>query len=336
MTRKLLLFFIFLLMAGGCTKKYEVYEAPRQQAATTTVVEEQPKEAEQQAVVEEQQKKEEKNSFLTSDISPAAGGIAGRAGTGTNNQRILEAVSKDGQYWLKTEFVLSDQASSPSAMIDKEGRLRVYYMDAWNGGISVAIKDGNNWVYKKVKVAANAADPEVILLSDGKYRMYYFASLFTPSPAQRFDVKYSIKMAESLDGINFEEKGESYSDNKPIGHPDFFYRGALPLMFVTRDKNLDLLKSDNGIKWSKDPDFISDCKKSSTIKTPRGYVAYCESFIDGKDKILSYFSADGRKWSKESVRLEPTLSIEKRMTGNPTVEILDDGSYVMFYTTYID
>ncbi|MEM3126660.1 MAG: hypothetical protein QW331_01155 [Candidatus Woesearchaeota archaeon] len=332
MGRRLFLL-LFVILVIGCSKSYEVYEAPKQ---TTQV---QPSEQSFKKLQQENKSQhlaEEKTS-LVSDIFPGIGtGSPRRTSEGIENQRILEAISKDGIYWIKTEFVLSDQASSPSAMIDKEGRLRVYYMDSWNNGISVAIKDNGKWVYKKVKVASNAAYPEVVLLSDGNYRMYYYALLFTNTPAQKFDVKYKINSAISNDGINFVEEGESYSDNEPIGHPDFFYESNSPRMFITRDKNLDLLKSGDGRKWTKDPDFIADCTKSDTIKIPAGYRMHCEVFLDGKTKLFSYFSADGRKWKKEFVKIEPSLKIEKRMTGNPTVAILKDGSYVMYYTTYIN
>ena len=46
---------------------------------------------------------------------------------------MLIAISRDGLNWSKTYRVLADQASVPDVIVDKDGYVRVYYVDYFNG-----------------------------------------------------------------------------------------------------------------------------------------------------------------------------------------------------------
>ena len=342
MRNKLILILLLIFLVVACAQKeYSVYREPQasqvQSQAKQPVIEEKVQVVQEKVEMVQQNVSVSKENSIESDIIPGKGsGILGKRSEGAESQRILEAVSKDGLYWRKTGFILSDQASSPGTVLDKEGRLRVYYEDAKNGGISVAIKDNNRWYYKKVYVAGSAKDPEIILLTNGSYRMYYNAAPFTLSPSERYDVEYKINSAISTDGINFYEEGKRYVENTPIENPDVFFIEGTYNMLVTIDEKIDVLKSIDGLTWGKFGISIDDCVQGSVVKGGGGFRLYCQQSIDGKKKIVSFFSGNGGKWQKENIRLEVDSPLEAISVGNPGVERMLDGTYVIYYTAYIN
>ncbi|MFN4133216.1 MAG: glycosyltransferase family 39 protein, partial [Candidatus Hadarchaeales archaeon] len=73
-----------------------------------------------------------------SDITPGSGKGTpppGVTGDGPWNHRVLSATSSDGLTWVKDDRIISDQASVPDAIVDKEGNIRVYYVDWYNGHV---------------------------------------------------------------------------------------------------------------------------------------------------------------------------------------------------------
>ncbi len=336
-TNLLLVLLILLLVACAQKQQYAISEdLKKAEVVSQQLPQETIEEVNETGQIEEKITNNKKENILNTDIVPGKGSGSFGGSKGVDNKRILEAVSNDGLFWRKTGFILSDQASSPSTLVDKEGRLRVYYMDAKNGGISLAIKDGGRWYYRKVKAASNAADPDVVLLANGSYRMYYYAAPFIPTYSQRYDVEYKVNSALSSDGINFVEEGKVYSNNVQMGNPDIFFFGSQLMMFVTKNNGLEFLKSLDGTVWNKPRSLINDCKQSSTVKIPSGYRMYCDAVIDSKPKIFSYFSANGEKWEKEVIRIELDNSLERTKIENPGVERLSDNTFVMFYVTYIN
>ena len=97
------------------------------------------------------------SNLLVSDLTPKQGkGAApqGATGSGPWATRLMLAASKDGLTFTRTNVVISDQAGVPNALVDKEGRARLYYIDFGNGNIiATAIqKSATEWVLRKVIV----------------------------------------------------------------------------------------------------------------------------------------------------------------------------------------
>jgi len=187
-----------------------------------------------------------------SDVSPASGaGSApeGVEGDGPWNHRLLVAVSGDGVSWVKTLRVLSDQASVPDVVVDRDGFVRVYYVDFFNGGIVVAVsRDLAGWAYVGVKgLNAGWVDPSVVVLSDGRFRLY--ASYMPPEGRQN-----KVVSAVSEDGVHFTvEPGVRFEWDGVVTDPDVIYADGVWVMYVeVRDEKRQrilMLTSEDGLNF---------------------------------------------------------------------------------------
>ena len=79
-------------------------------------------------------------------------------GLGPWASRLMIAYSTDGLVWERANRVLSDQADVPDALIDDDGKLRVYYV-TWcpeqvHNKIVVAVSPdgGEAWTYRQVTI----------------------------------------------------------------------------------------------------------------------------------------------------------------------------------------
>lgn len=158
-----------------------------------------------------------------SDITPGSGKgtpspLVRPGDDGPWNHRTMSASSGDGFTWVKDNIIIADQALVPDAIVDKEGNIRVYYVDWYNGHrISVALsRDGINWIYKVVKIFGQVVrpgeldapvDPDVVLLPDGKYRLYYMYKGAIYSAISDYGIDFTKE-----DGVRFQEKGRFWTD----------------------------------------------------------------------------------------------------------------------------
>jgi hypothetical protein len=259
-----------------------------------------------------------------SDIIPGSGEGRAPAGSlgqdGPWNHRVLSATSSDGLAWVEDGRIISDQASVPDAIIDKDGNIRVYYVDWYNGGLSVALShDGVNWIYKKVLgLTPEWADPAVVLLPDGRYRLY--ASYMPMGGSQD-----KIISAISNYGISFvQEEGVRYQSTEgTITDPDIVKMGDVWRMFVSLgNRNLATVSND-GLNFSRENILPFEGAVSCTIPVENGYRMY---YIR-QGGIYSSFSSDGRNWVSEG------LGVDK--AADPTVIRLQNGTYKMFYKVWI-
>jgi len=261
-----------------------------------------------------------------SDITPGSGAGSPPGGTtndGPWNHRVLSATSSDGMTWVKDTPIIADQASVPEAILDKDNNIRVYYVDWYNGHvISVALShDGVSWIYKKVTIQGEVAgsqsgispvDPDIVLLPDGKYRLFYM---------------YAGKIYSAISnyGINFvKENGIRYQHETMIYDPDVVKMGDVWRMFVSLGlRNLSTVSND-GLSFSRENELPFDGSVSCTIPVENGYRMYYMK----QGSISSSFSSDGRNWAFEGLRLDNA--------GDPTVIRLQNGTYKMFYKTWIN
>ena len=259
------------------------------------------------------------------DITPGSGAGTPPGGStqdGPWNHRVMSATSSDGLSWVKNNIIIADQASVPDAILDSEGNIRIYYVDWYNGHvISVALShDGTNWIYKKVTIQGEVAgsqsgispvDPDIVLLPDGRYRLYYMHA-------------GKIYSAVSNYGINFvKEDGVRYQHETTVYDPDVVKIGDVWRMFVSLGlKNLSTVSND-GLSFSRENELPFEGSVSSTIPMENGYRMYYMR----QGGIFSSFSSDGGNWVYEGLRLDNA--------GDPTVIKLPNGTYKMFYKTWI-
>lgn len=262
-----------------------------------------------------------------SDITPGSGAGTPPPGQesqdGPWNHRVMSATSSDGLTWVKDDRIIADQASVPDAILDNDGNIRVYYVDWYNNHVvSVALShDGINWIYKKAVIEGEIAgsqggispvDPDIVLLPDGRYRLYYM---------------YAGKIYSAISnyGINFvREGGVRYQQEGMLYDPDVVKMGDIWRMFVSLGlRNLSTVSND-GLSFSRENELPFDGSVSSTIPVENGYRMY----YMWQGDIFSSFSSDGGNWVSEGLRLDNS--------GDPTVIKLPNGTYKMFYKTWIN
>jgi len=277
-------------------------------------------------------------AWLQSGVKPGVGVGVPPPGVGPRedgpwNHRLLIAFSEDGKRWHKTYRVLSDQASVPDVIIDPEGRIRVYYVDYHNLGITLAIsRDGERWRYIGVKgLNASWVDPDVVLLPDGRYRLY--ASYMPLHGSQD-----RILSAISRDGIHFEvESGCRYHQpGRLVVDPDVFYFQGRWYMII--GPRLTLLESKDGSTFTLVGDLPLEGAVSSTILVDgRLRIYYHRLESDGRLHIYMAETRDLEEWSIERV-LSPGSpgSLDAYGVGDPAVAELPDGGYIMIYKTWIE
>ena len=291
--------------------------------------------------IEVEVKVPEKPGFKwTSNIQPGSGlgvppfGIPEET-DGPWKHRVLMAYSQDGLTWSKNYTILADQASVPDAIIDSDGYIRVYYVDYYNGGISVAIsEDGVSWVYLKVEGLDPCwVDPDVVLLPDGRYRLY--ASYMPLTGPQN-----KIVSAISDDGVHFEvEEGVRYIDpTGTITDPDVIWAGDKWVMFVSKGEKLVMLTSEDGLNFSKVKELDFEGAVSCTIPFNNGYRIYFHhKEPDRPVRIYSSFTQDFENWTSPTVVLKEGSegSLDRDGVADPAVIRLPEGGYLMFYKTWI-
>lgn len=265
-----------------------------------------------------------------SDITPGSGKGSGQPGQdGPWNHRVMSATSSDGLTWVKDNRIIADQASVPDAILDKDGNIRVYYVDWYNGHvISVALShDGVNWIYKKVTIQGEVAgsqqgpapvDPDIVLLPDGRYRLYYMYLGNIYSAVSNYGINFVKE-----EGVRFKgAEGETWMD------PDVVNMGNVWRMFVWKpvgaaSQVISTVSSD-GLSFTKENVLTTVGNISCTIPVEGGYRMY---YVGGGG-ISSAFSSDGVNWAGEGLRLEGVA--------DPAVIKLPNGTYKMFYKTWIE
>lgn len=274
-----------------------------------------------------------------SDITPGSGeGTPPTTGAqpqdGPWNHRVMSATSSDGLTWVKDDKILADQASVPDVMLDKVGNIRVYYVDWYNGErISVALShDGVNWIYKKVGIPMGWVDPDVVLLPDGRYRLYAsYKPLNGPQD--------SILSAISNDGINFvQEEGVRYQDtNGQVTDAHVTKMGDIWRMFVSDAYSFISAISSDGLNFTREQVLPFNGGDTSAIAVENGYRLYFTVGGGTSYNISCAFSADGQTWGSAVQVLTggPPSSLDQKGVADPAVMRMPDGTYKMFYKTWI-
>jgi len=284
--------------------------------------------------------------------------------------RILLANSKDGLHFTRMNKLISDRASVPDIMIDKEGNVRIYFVlitckeqsqDLNNiPVVAISTDNGKNWIYKKLIVEApndafyckapggspSPVDPEVLLMPDGTYRLYATCPQNTPQGTPMTYVFFSN------DGIYFSGAKHTYIPADGIAlDPVVVKFGQTWNLF---NGNSNPATSSDGITFSPPnkgifcPFKFKEGEKEKcyvigdalTLENPLGYRIYL--FGDTPTEgFKSIFSPDGKNWTMEQKSNEYILTITPQATEEyhklmfPTVARLSDGTYLMAYETFI-
>lgn len=246
---------------------------------------------------------------LTSDFTPATGQGTPPAQTqgdeatctGPWLNSIRLATSTDGLTFNDIGVHVADQAGVPCALIDPQGRLRIYY-NAWQGDTAnqmeaCAVQQNGQWVYKKVEITSGLhayrdrgySDAHVVLLPDGRYRMYYMEMGSANNLA--------IHCAVSDDGFSFTYEQLAYEaigehtinvTVLQVGNEWLMWCGDLAAHYARSQDGLNFVRE----TWTLGTWFpFSGCEISG------GWRIYGSS---AKGTLGSAVSSDGVTWTLES------------------------------------
>lgn len=288
-------------------------------------------------------------SDLTSDFTPPQG-REGDAREGPGVSRLVTATSPDGLAFTRTGIVVSDQADVPELVQDARGWVYLYYV-GWTVGneknkpvVAISRDRGRTWVYKKVVLSgfeglADPVDPDVQILPDGTFRLYVTAGQNTV--ARSF-------VAEGTDGIHFTNKGVAFTyagglaldpSSLKVGSVWHLFTGGIP------GSNHHATSVD-GRTFTYDGEVVVPKDGvgqifANGVAVPGGYRFYTFDAmppIGQTQGINSAFSTNGTSWTADPGRrlsLDVSTGKESSALKDPAVVRLDDGTYLMAYSTRI-
>lgn len=249
---------------------------------------------------------------------------------------ICSASSKDGLIWEHDSAVCVNKASNPCALM-YEGKIYLYFVDEKHKLLQrktaecAISKDGTNFEKQFMLIAGmpsyQAYDPCVVIDKKGMFRLYYLAE----DPVFKRKNKREIHVAESTDGIFFEEIGIAFVGPYLRNPSVFFLNGKWYMYVQNRDKNNAIAAvSDDGYEF----DYLANLNfraSSTPVEIYASWLRYY-TFIPGPGCHIarSFISEDGLKWDLEA---------ENRLMAKAGEEIEDVSvirwrkGYKMFFTT---
>jgi len=254
---------------------------------------------------------------------------------GPYRDKVTYATSTDLINWTPSGVILAEHASVPGALY-QDGTIFVYFVDVTqNGqpeqlGFVSSSDNGLTWSEQRtltIKGIGNraVADPAPFQLDDGRIRLYYFdinePRLNLGSQGQEPPQKiYSLISSDGLnftqeDGVRFQRDGAFDPDVEKIGDIYRMYVGDLAgnkVVSATSTDSLTFVEEGTAYQGGAVPDVFYD---NGTYYLFTAGIDMATS-SDGKQ-----FTASGHHFSDPNYRI----------TADPSVVQLDDGTFLMLY-----
>jgi len=246
--------------------------------------------------------------------------------------KISFATSTDLFNWTDSGIILAEHASVPGAVY-KDGVIYVYFVDVSVDGKPEQISlirspdNGRTWLPKEHVVFSGLGnkipvDPAPVLLENGDIRLYYF-DINEERTSLGSDHMNKIYSAISKDGINFvQEKGIRFS-KKGVTDPDVVKVGNVWRMYVgdvMKNKVISAVSSD-GLNFTEEGIAYNSGAVPDVFFENNIYYLYTA----GIDIAISQ---DGTHFSRTPYKFH---SQKGKITADPSIVKLDDGTYIMFY-----
>lgn len=245
---------------------------------------------------------------------------------GPSRHRILSATSPDGLTWTAGE-VLVEPGSVPDAVVGPDGRVRVYFVDP--PGITVGIETApGRWGFESTNL--RGADPNVLVLEDGTYRAYTKEGV----------TRGRFVVADSDDGVTFGRPRTVFEDDRyaNVTDSDVFPTPGGWVLYASLGPKLLLAESEDGLDFRAVRQIDLGGSVCDTVAVEGGWRMYFHRNPSGSERmtIWSAFSADGREWKVEGLRLRGRKGgLDALGVGDPAVIRSADGSWRMFYKSFI-
>ncbi len=287
-----------------------------------------------------------------SEFTPRRGGVAAPGGPAP--MRLMIATSADGLRFQRRNLIVTDQASVPDLVVDRNGWIWLYYQSASVGedvnrvALAVSRDAGASWTFRRVVIEGfgspkpDPCDPEIQLLEDGTFRLFLTWSERGGRPC--------TWLADGHDGVNFRLVGKAFEPPGEALDPSVVRIGRTWHIFAgggrgpgenwhgtSRDGRL--FTADAPMQLATDG---TNCMMANGLTESGGarFYAFNNAGLGRPHRIYSFFTRNGTEWAAEpGVRLDadglPALEMEGFGVLDPAVGRLKDGSHLMIYTTRI-
>jgi|SRR3989344_4805407 len=251
---------------------------------------------------------------------------------GPYKDKISYATSKDLLTWSDQKTILASHASVPGAII-KEGTIYLYFVDVATDGVAektglMTSKDnGLTWSEKtNVKFTGIGdkvpVDPAPFLMDDGKIRLYYFDINEGRSGTKSTNKIYS---AVSTDGVSFtQEDGVRFAKND-IFDPFVLKDGSTWRLYAGQIEGNSVVSatSTDGLTFTEEGTAYTGGAVPFVHKEGDTYYLFTAGINIATSTDGSKFTSTGKSF----------LSTAGKVTADPSVLKLADGTYLMFYKT---
>jgi hypothetical protein len=283
--------------------------------------------------------------YATNDFEPIDAGKSEQAIEDDRplNSTLAIARSTDSLIFDTTNDWISDQAHLPDAVVDSQGRIFLYYT-GWIVGdklnrsaVAISNDQGESWTYKYLTLTgsenySSPLNPDIVLLEDGTFRLYY--------TAHAIDYKEGIHYAESVDGLNFEYKGQIFNPAglQATNSTTFKIHDTWHLFAETADgpQSLWHLTSTDGVIF--EVYALTSFPMGDTFVLPNNGIWIGEKFhlfvSTPEGEIKSWSTKNGYDWyPDDGIRLSAENG--HKLAKDATIVELKNGSQLMIYTTDI-
>lgn len=251
---------------------------------------------------------------------------------GPYKDKVSYATSKDLLTWVDQKTIITTHASVPGAIL-KDGVIYLYFVDVATDGVAektgfmTSRDNGLTWSEKtnakftgigdKVPV-----DPAPFLMDDGKIRLYYFDINEGRSGTKATNKIYS---AISTDGVNFtQEEGIRFAKND-IYDPFVLKDGSTWRLYVGQIEGNSVVSatSTDGLTFTEEGVAYTGGAVPFVQKEGSTYYLFTAGINIASSTDGSKFTSTGKSF----------LSGSGKVTADPSVLKLADGTYLMFYKT---
>jgi hypothetical protein len=257
---------------------------------------------------------------------------------GPRNQVLLVARSADGRTFQRVPRPLAAGASVPGAVVMPSGEVRLYFVDADTNRLKVATSpDGETFstprlvLFQGFSSEVNPVAPDPVLLPGGGVRLY--VQLGPQGPGE---VVPTLGAADSKDGVLFSARSlEGLGEDKWF-NPAVAVVGGVYRLFAGQGNRLFSLSSRDGLTFERDPvSRLAGASSPSVVSLPGGGIRL---YFQRARQIWSAWSRDGVEFQEEGTVLEwgKKGQPDQYGCGNPAVVRLADGSYRLYYNSWVE
>lgn len=257
---------------------------------------------------------------------------------GPASHSMVVATSTDGLTFTVGKTLLT-QASVPMAVLNDDGSVRTYYVDASHApeGMNCADLSADRASATVLDCSVSGLpdgmrmlDPAAVRLPDGGYRLYFYMAP-TNQPVNTTDA-HSVSSAISVDGVHFTYEGIAFSYGGLVD-PDIFWDGTQWNMYVfsITDQATVVATSPDGLSFTyQGPLGIGAYGTSTPVRLDDGtFRLYVFDQKSALSAFESFTSPDAKTWTKEAgTRLEAPAGMQ--ITDAQAVH-LKDGSWLMVF-----